>query len=140
MARVRATTANRSPHAAHRSSENQYGRIIVHALGSIRRRAGLAGVLEGGGGVLLTSPPHSLETPEDKIHSEGSRNNSTGHRGADGHTSFESQNVFGGCVFARTRVAGAPPHGPRADGRGVRERLAHAAGAGAGHQGPRASA
>src|ERR1700730_4761066 len=56
MPRVRATTASRSPHAAHRSSENQYGRIMAHALGSIRRRAGLAGVSEGWGGVLLTSP------------------------------------------------------------------------------------
>src|SRR4029453_19548994 len=56
MRRVRATTANNSPHAAHRSSENQYGRIMAHALGSIRRRAGLAGVSEGRGGVLLTSP------------------------------------------------------------------------------------
>jgi len=43
---VRATTASRSPHAAHRSSENQYGRIMAHALGSIRRRLGLAGPSE----------------------------------------------------------------------------------------------
>src|SRR4030095_3517150 len=85
----------------------------------------------GGTGRLATHElPHSLETPGDKIHSEGSRNNSTGHRGADGHTSVESQNVFDGCVFARTPVAWGPPHGPHAGGRRVRERLAHAAGAG----------
>jgi hypothetical protein len=48
MPRVRVTTANKSPHAAHRSSENQYGRIMAHALGSIRRRAGLAGVSRDG--------------------------------------------------------------------------------------------
>ena len=47
MPSVRSTTASRSPRAAHRSSENQYGPIMAHALGSVRRRLILAGSSEG---------------------------------------------------------------------------------------------
>src|SRR5512144_178509 len=42
MPSVRSTTASRSPRAAHRSSENQYGPIMAHALESVRRRLILA--------------------------------------------------------------------------------------------------
>src|ERR1700675_2847002 len=47
MPSVRSTTASRSPRAAHRSSENQYGPIKAHALESVRRRLILAGPSEG---------------------------------------------------------------------------------------------
>src|SRR5216683_3078226 len=46
MPSVRSTTASRSPQAARRSSENQYGPIMVHALESVRRRLILAGATE----------------------------------------------------------------------------------------------
>src|SRR5262249_3533796 len=38
MPRVRRMTARSRPHAAQRSSENQYGRINAHARGRVRRR------------------------------------------------------------------------------------------------------
>src|SRR4029453_3962221 len=47
MPSVRTTTASRSPQAAHRSSENQYGPIMFHALESVRRTLILAGATEG---------------------------------------------------------------------------------------------
>ena len=47
MPSVRSTTASRSPRAAHRSSENQYGRIMAQAWASVRRRLVLAGSSEG---------------------------------------------------------------------------------------------
>src|SRR5712664_4480229 len=47
MPSVRSTTASRSPRAAHRSSENQYGPIMVHALESVLRRLILVGPTEG---------------------------------------------------------------------------------------------
>src|SRR5262245_43665476 len=37
MASVRAMTASRRPRALQRSSENQYGRTMVHALANVRR-------------------------------------------------------------------------------------------------------
>src|SRR6266545_7200220 len=59
MPSVRTTTASSSPRAAHRSSENQYGPIMAHALDSVRRRLTLAGPAEGSGrgatGFLSTS-------------------------------------------------------------------------------------
>ena len=48
MPSVRTTTASRRPRAAHRSSENQYGPIMAHARGSVRRRLILAWPWEEG--------------------------------------------------------------------------------------------
>src|SRR6185503_14600755 len=47
MPSVRSTTASRSPRAAHRSSENQYGPIMAHAVESVLRRPILVGLTEG---------------------------------------------------------------------------------------------
>src|SRR6266516_3814001 len=46
MASVRSTTLRRSPRAAHRSSEDQYGRIMAQARGSVRDRLILTGASE----------------------------------------------------------------------------------------------
>src|SRR5687768_6776699 len=63
MPSVRSTTASSSPRAAHLSSENQYGRIMVHALGSVRRRLILTGPGEGSAGFRSRrSLPRSLAT------------------------------------------------------------------------------
>src|SRR5262245_55133305 len=50
MPSVSNTTASRSPRAAHRSSEDQYGWIIAHARGSVRRKL----VRDGAPGGLST--------------------------------------------------------------------------------------
>src|SRR4030095_4394274 len=58
--RVSRTTASSRPHAAQRSSENQYGRIMAHARGSVRRRLTRGGGGSGGrlsaGGIRLKPP------------------------------------------------------------------------------------
>src|SRR2546425_2528027 len=46
MASVRSTTPRRSPRAAHRSSEDQYGLIMAQARGSVRRKLILGGPSE----------------------------------------------------------------------------------------------
>src|ERR1700730_17834389 len=68
MPSVRSTTARRSPRAAQRSSENQYGPIMVHALESVRRSLTLVGPTDGlGWGAPRPWPLRPWRLPMDEL-------------------------------------------------------------------------